>query len=204
VAQPSAQCFSRPRYAAPEASNGAPLNSCPVPCLPTASPTTPPVSQTPNDSNVSDDIECSPCPIDPAITTGQSETQHGRQGPQNLRRDDAGKLSIKYPARDIDEFHSLFFRSFRVVHNCWSRSYEGRAGRLDLAAASTLAAKCGSMGDAFQDSCQVDGGLRQESRVQLYMPRTGARLSKRVCSPPGLSFKRIPGLHRARLVRRSY
>ena len=53
------------------------------------------------------------------------------------------------------------------------------------------------MGDAFPDSCQDDGGLRQESRVQLYMPRTGARLNKRVCNPPRLSFKTIPGIHRA-------
>ena len=53
------------------------------------------------------------------------------------------------------------------------------------------------MGDAFPDSCQDDGGLRQESRVQLYMPRTGASLNKRVCNPPRLSFKTIPGFHRA-------
>jgi len=53
------------------------------------------------------------------------------------------------------------------------------------------------MGDAFPDSCHDEDGLRQESRVQLYMPRTGARLNKRVCNPPRLSFKTIPGIHRA-------
>ena len=60
-------------------------------------------------THLQEDTVTAPDEAEPPPLIGQSDAQRSKQGLQILRRDDAGKISIKYPARDIDDVPSLLF-----------------------------------------------------------------------------------------------